>query len=177
MNAACALAAACVALAWLVAEQGLARCTALRDVADSPRRLARLLIAAVLPGILAGALFLLIVTAGFRSVAALIGFCIATLACAALLRPHRGALRASLPWLAAMLAPLFVALAGVAHDARSWLLGGFALAFALGLGVPAFATLAQRFDDVDVPAAMRPLPARALTAGILALAMAGSGSW
>ena len=53
----------------------------------------------------------------------------------------------------------------------------FALAFALGVGLPAFGVLARRLDDPDVPAMMRPLPARVLTACILALAMAGSLSW
>ena len=76
-----------------------------------------------------------------------------------------------------MLVPLFVALAYIGDDAQRWLLGGFALAFALGLGVPAFSALAQRLDDADVPAFMRPLPARMLAAGILALALAGSLSW
>ena len=182
MNAAspyaAALAAACVALAWLMADQGMARCKALRDVAGSPRRLARLLIGALLPGALAGAAFLLLTTARFHGIAALIGFCVAALACAASLhRHHRNGWRAMAPWLAAMLAPLFVALAGIGQDAESWLLGGLTLAFALGLGIPAFSTLARHLDDADVPAFMRPLPARALTAAILALAMAGSVSW
>ena len=42
-----AIAAVCVALTWLLAEQGMMRCKALRDVAGSPRRLARLLIGAL----------------------------------------------------------------------------------------------------------------------------------
>ena len=99
-------------------------------------------------------------------------------ACAALLPSRqRGGWASLMPWLAAMLVPLFVALGCIGKDAPSGLLGGFALAFALGVGLPAFGVLARRLDDPDVPAMMRPLPARVLTACILALAMAGSLSW
>ena len=172
-----AIAAVCVALTWLLAEQGMMRCKALRDVAGSPRRLARLLIGALLLGAMTGAL-LLLRDGAYRSVAWGIGFAIACAACAALLRSRqRGGWASLMPWLAAMLVPLFVALGCIGKDAPSGLLGGFALAFALGVGLPAFGVLARRLDDPDVPAMMRPLPARVLTACILALAMAGSLSW
>lgn len=177
MPGAFAIAAACVALAWLVAQQGLERCGALGRIAGSPRRLARLLVGALLLGTMAAAA-MPPADEGYRGIAGLIGFSVASLACTALLhRRHRPDLRAALPWLSAMLAPLFVAPACIAQGAQDWLIGGFALAFALGLGLPAFDALAQHFDDPDVPALMRPLPVRALAAGILALAMAGSLSW
>lgn len=173
-----ALAAACVALAWLLAEQGPERSAALRRVAASSHGLARLLIGALLSGAMAGALAMLLSGGAYRIPAASAGFIVASLACAALLRRrHPAELRTALPWLCAMLAPLFVALACIARSAQHWLIGGFVLAFLLGLGLPAFGALARRFDDSDVPAFMRPLPARALAAGILALAMAGSLSW
>lgn len=200
MNTAFAIAAACVALAWLVAEQGLARCKALHqpleELARRPRtggravtlpfnktgpaarRLAKLLIGALLLGTMTGAFFMSLAGGENPALAALTGCLLATCASAALLHHrHRIALPAVMPWLLAVLAPLFVALACIAQDAQSWLLGGFALALALGLGIPAFSALAQRLDEADVPTFMRPLPARALAASIVALAMAGSLSW
>lgn len=177
MTSATFVIAASVALAWLAAEQGLARCETLRKVAGSPRRLAQLLMGALSLGTMAGALALLLVDAAYHSGAWVIGFVVAVFACTGLLRYRHRVDTTVMPWLVAMLAPLFLALACIGKDAHSGLLGGFALAFALGLGLPAFSALAQRLDDPDVPAMMRPLPVRMLATGILALSMAGSLSW
>jgi len=50
-----------------------------------------------------------------------------------------------------------------------------ALGFALAL--PAALALAQRFDDPELPACMRPLPARLLAGGLAATALASLGAW
>lgn len=178
MPASLALAATLVAMAWLVGEQGISRSTALRQIFDSPRAMARFLIGAVLIGAITGAAATRLLQALPSIAAALIGWLVASLAMLALLRARHGATSfAALSWLAVTLALLFAALSCIAREPRDWLIGGFALAFALGLGLPAFAALGNHLDDADVPAAMRPFPARFLAAGIVALALAGSLSW
>lgn len=177
-TAAASLAALSFALTCLLAERGAARNPGLRRIAQQPRTLARLLAGAALLGSVAAALvqqFLPAIAASGASLAALL---VAPAASFALLRrAQSGQVGTAAPWLIALLVLALAGPALLAGDAVAWLLTGLLGALALLLGIPAFAVLARRLDDADVPAPMRGLPARALATAVLALALAGSLAW
>lgn len=85
--------------------------------------------------------------------------------------------RTPLARILAIFALLHAGVALLAGTAAGWLLAAFGVILAFALGLPAFIDLARRMDDRAVPAFMRPLPARVLAAGIIALAAGSLASW
>lgn len=178
MPSASVLATLSITLSCLVAERGLARSAALRRIAANPRDLARLLLGALLVGCVVAAATAALDPRLARVPAGLIGLGGAVAAtCLLLHRRHANDLRAAALRLCSLLALALIAPASLADDAQGWLVAGLGTAFALALGLPAFAALARHLDDADVPACMRPLPARVLAAAVVVLAVAGSLSW
>ena len=173
-----AFAAASIALTCLIAERGLACNAALRQIAPQPRNLARLLIGFELLACAIAAIAWQISPAFPRPLIVAFGLGSASLAGVLLMHQHHsGNLRAATIWLASLAVLAFVPAATFAESAHTWLVAGLVTALLLALGLPAFAVLARRLDDSDVPAMMRPLPSRLLLTGILAFGVAGSLSW
>ncbi|MCX7563477.1 hypothetical protein OS176_07980 [Xanthomonadaceae bacterium XH05] len=167
-----------MAMVWLLGEQGLSRATALRHSLCTPRQLARLLVGAILLGAMASAALTSLTPGLPVIVVAGGGFGLAMIAALTMLhrRRHPG-LPALAGWIASLLALCFAALACIARTPEGWMLGGSGVALLSGVGLPAFAALAHRLDDSEVPAAARGLPSRALAASTIALAIAGCLSW
>lgn len=170
--------AAALGLTFLIGERGLARSAALRPIAVTPQSLAQWIIGGVLLAAMLAALCHLVHPAIDGRVAALIGIVLAWLAQGFLLVRSRRVpnVRTTMWLLPCSLFPMLAAMAS-AHDARTSVLSGLAVALVVALGLPAFIVLAHRFDDSAVPDSMRPLPARLLATSILIVAMAGSLSW
>ena len=178
MPVASVLATLSITLSCLVAERGLARSAALRRITATPGDLARLLLGALLVGCVMAAATAALDARLARVPAGLIGLCGALAATYLLLHRHRANdLRAAATWLCSLLALALMAPLSLASDAQGWLIAGLGTAFALALGLPAFAALARDLDDSDVPARMRPLPVRVLAAAVVVLAVSGSLSW
>ncbi|HET9047964.1 MAG TPA: hypothetical protein VFN29_03230 [Chiayiivirga sp.] len=170
--------AGALGLSLLIGEQGLARSIAVRRIAATPRSLARWLIGGVLLAAVLAALSHLAHPAIDHRVAALIGIIPALLVQVLVLRRAHGSLTPmAIRWLLPCSLLPMLATMTFAHDARSSLQSGLLVALALAIGLPAFSALAQRLDDADVPAWMRPLPTRLLATGVIVLAMAGSLPW
>lgn len=168
------VAATLLVLTWLLAEQALLSNTALRRGVGSLRGLARFLVGALLVGAALGAAQMLLFAAIPVPITAAVSAAVAISAGFLLLRyRQREAVLVAIRWPALILVLLFVALTSVAQDAREWLVGAGGLALGLALGVPAYGALVDRFNDSEVPAAMRPLPTRILASGVIALALAG----
>ena len=173
-----AVAAASIALTCLIAERGLVCNSALRQIAPQPRELARLLVGFELLACAIAAIAWLIAPAAPRVLPIVIGMTGALLAGVLLLRQHHaGHIRSAMAWLISLAVLAVFPAATVAENAPTWLAAGLLTALALALGLPAFAVLAQRLDDSDVPPTMRPLLARVLVTGILALGITGSLLW
>ncbi len=179
MNAGLALlASASITLACLIAEQGLTRNAAVRRIVATPRGFARLLVGAVLlTAVLASTSLLLL--PGLNPVIACIAASGITLVVGAILlqRRYSGDLPDAIVWLVAPAILSILPLAGSGADSQRILIGAFALALVLLLGLPAFVLLMRRLDDNDVHALMRPLPVRILASGVIVLAATGSLSW
>lgn len=172
------LVATSIALTCLIAARGLAHSAALRQITPAAGDLARLLIGIVLLACATAAMAWLINPALPRILIGLTGLVSASLGGFVLLR-HRHArnAHAAMGWLTILAAIVVVAPIAVADDAQGLLIAGLVTAFVLAIGLPAFAVLAKRLDDSDLPACMRALPAPVLATGIVALSLAGSVSW
>lgn len=175
---AASLVSASLTLACLSAERGLVCSAAVRRLVATPRGFARFLIGSVLLSALLATPILWL----WPTLAPAYGIgagLVLTGVLAARLLHHRNArdLRTAAPWLLAASLCATLPLALLAQDAQSALWASLAMALALAIGLPAWAELARRLDDSDVPSRMRPLPARVLVCGIIVLALTGSLSW
>ena len=176
MDAAPATAALCFSLALLLGERGLAHSRRWREAAGDAHGLVRLELGALLIGAAASACTAIALGDAPSALPAIAG--LATGAAALVWRCR--SLRLDRPqalWAIGVFALLHAAAALPPRGSTGALLAAFATALCFSIGLPAFLALARRMEDCDVPGFMRPLPARALAAGILALALGSLASW
>ena len=167
-----------VVLTCLFATRGLRRGATLPHGAPGVHERTRLLLGTVLLACAIAALVWLIGPNLPRVLLGLVGLTGAVLV-GAMLPGQRpvGDFSARLRRLATLAALALIAPLSVANDATGLLIAGLVAAFALAIGLPAFAALVERLDESDLPDGMRALPAQSLAAGIVALGLAGSLSW
>lgn len=172
-----ALAALCLILAVLIGERALARPRRLTAATSGAHGLVQLQVGALLIGAMTAAAVTLILAHGWAVIAALAGWLAGGVALLWLAqrRPAHRPVRIGV--LLAILTLLHLGVALLAADVRGWLAWGLGFALGFALGLPAFLALAQRMDDRELPDCMRPLPARLLLAGVLALALGSLVSW
>ncbi|MGE4359943.1 MAG: hypothetical protein AB7D30_08905 [Lysobacteraceae bacterium] len=176
MPAAPAIAAFCFVLAVLIGERGLARSPRFHDAARGTHGLVRLQIGALLIAAMSAAAASLAFPAMAPALSVLPGLAAGGGALWLLAR-RQGMARTPLARILAIFALLHADVALLADTAAGWLLAAFGVILAFALGLPAFIDLVRRMDDRAVPAFMRPLPARVLAAGIIALAAGSLASW
>lgn len=175
MAAAPAAAALCLILATLLGERGLAHAP-LRAAARGAHGLVRLLTGALLIGAIAAACTGLILPAAPHAATGGVGLAVGATALLGLTQRHALPMHARL-WLVAMFSLLLLGVAALAAGPAGWLALGLGAALGFALALPAALALAQRFDDPELPAFMRPLPARLLAGGLAATALASLGAW
>jgi len=175
MAAAPAAAALCLILATLIGERGLTHAL-LRAAARGAHGVVRLLIGALLIGAIAAACTGLLLPAAPHAATGGVGLTAGAAALLGLARRHALPARARV-WLVAMFSLLLLGVAALADGPVGWLALGLGAALGFALALPAALALAQRFDDPELPACMRPLPARLLAGGLAATALASLGAW